>query len=128
MKVWIISKEKNVLATHIEEHFEIPRYELKENSKELPKIIRENKEWIIETSFINNLSILANQATIIFLIKESETKGLLKSIREATLLNELSKEEKDFIKKYRSKIILLKNKKEINKCIEALDKDENYWY
>ena len=90
MKVWIISKEKNVLATHIEEHFEIPRFELNKNSKELPKIIRENKEWIIETSFINNLSILANQATIIFLIKEmfneDKTKTTLTTITLTTAM------------------------------------------
>ena len=127
MKIWIISKEHNRLSTHIEEHFEIPRFELKDN-KEIHEIIKENKEWLIETSKIENLSIIATQATKIIIIKEDNRKSLLKSLREATLINRLSNEEKEFIRKYRNKIILLKNKEEVKKCIEALDNDDSYWY
>lgn len=128
MKLLMISNKKNSLSKQIEEHFEMKRFEVQDDINEINKIIKENKEWIIETPLINNLPIIASQANYIILIKEEKNKRFLRSLKEGMEFNKLSKEEKDLLKKYPSKIIILKNKKEIEKCLEAMKKDEKYWY
>ena len=83
---------------------------------------------MIETTFIPELSVIASQASYIILVKEEKmTHKILLSVREGFRDFNLSSQEKEFINKYRGKIILLKNKKEIKKFLEALEKDHKYY-
>lgn len=130
MKLCVISNKTHSFVSKIEEKFHIPRFQIHEHEiQRINQIMKVEKEWIIETTFIEELSIIANQATLIVLVKDVEaTKKILLSIKECFNLYQLSSQEKEFIHKYRGKIVLLKNKKEIKKFLIALEKDEKYWY
>ena len=130
MKLCIVSNKDQDFAVRIEERFNIPRFQIHENEiQTINRIIKTNKEWIVETSFIDELPVIANQATIIVLVKEvNAKKKILLSIKEGFYLYQLSSEEKKFVNKYRGKVIILKNKKEIKKFLVALENDEKYWY
>ena len=127
MKIWIISNQKNDLSNQLEKHFNISKYEIKEE-KEITKDILWEKDWIIETDFLPHLPILTKQATTIIYIKKYQKMKLRNIHKEKSTTYELEDKEKEFIEKYKNKIILLKNKKEIKKCLEAIKKDNKYWY
>ena len=130
MRLCVVSKKRQAFVDQIEERFQLPRFQIHDNEiDQINKIIKAEKEWIIETNFIEDLPVIANQATLIVLVKEIEsTRKILLSVRDGFLLYQLSQDEKEFINKYRGKVVLLKNKSEIKKFLTALEKDEKYWY
>ena len=130
MKLCVISNHPQEFVDRIEKRFSIPRFRIHENGIDvINQIIKKEKEWIIETTFIQDLPVIANQATIIVLVKEkTPMSGILLCLREGLPLLSLSSEEKEFVNKYRGKVVILKNKMEINKFLIALEKDQKYWY
>lgn len=103
MKLYVIENnmESIDLANKLSDIYDIKKFEV-ENVDEINKIIRENREWIISTEYNDNSNVIANSSTsIIYLNFNKESNN-------------------EFLKKYKSKIIILKSKKEIKKLYNAI--------
>lgn len=104
MKIYVIGenkKETEELVENLSTIYNIPKFEV-ENIDEINKIIRTNREWIITSSFNDNSNVIANASTTVI------------------YLNFNKENNNEFIRKYKSKIIILKSKKEIKKLFKAI--------
>ena len=158
-----VASGKSTLARNLSKECSIPSFELdkivhddekkikreeQEQRKIINKIIRENKEWIIEGMPRTHLEVLSSAATTILYLDISKKKlrknlflrhlkiklGLLKVGYKADkklykmMLEYIEKENyedrKFVMTKYPSKIIILKNKKEIKKFYDAMREGE----
>lgn len=104
MKIYVMGKnekEKNNLVEELISIYNIPKFEV-ESIDEINKIIRKNREWIITSNYNENKDVIANSSTsIIYLNLDKENNN-------------------EFLKKYKSKIIILRSKKEIKKLFNAI--------
>lgn len=127
MKYFIIGNVNsgtNLLANELSEYYGIEIFSIKptNNIDEINKIVRENKEWIVEGCIIDNIDVLCNLAeTIIFL--DYSRVGLFK---EKAISNFDSAEVLDLLKKHIRKGIIIRNKKQLKKYLKMVYESDRY--
>ncbi len=161
-----VASGKTTLSKILSDYYEIERFEideivhdinnndkkrsLKEQTKMINQINKENKSYIIEGVLRKNLDFILNLVDqIIFLdidkktinkrIKRRYIKQKLKIEKSSykptkEMLNNMYKwnndfDDKDFLKrlyKYPKKLIIIKNKKELKKYLNSVYKNGNY--
>lgn len=126
MKIYIIgnnSKDNNNLSDWLSKIYDLKNFNIDDLNDEkklqtINKIIKENKEWVIDTKPDPISNIIAANATTIIYLNIQKKKFLQK---DENLISD-SKETVEFLKKHSSKIIILKNKKEIKALQDAIYK------
>ena len=127
MKYFIIGNVNsgtNLLANELSEYYGIEIFSIKptNNIDEINKIVRENKEWIVEGCIIDNIDVLCNLAeTIIFL--DYSRVGLFK---KKAISNFDSAEVLDLLKKHIRKGIIIRNKKQLKKYLKMVYESDRY--
>lgn len=105
MKIYLLNNSENDdnLYNNLKRIYNIKSYKIN-SIEEANKIFIENREWIITSKYCEISNVIANQSSsIIYLYKKEDNIN-------------------DFIKKYSSKIIIIKTKKEIKKLYNAIFK------
>ena len=92
------------------------------NIDEINKVVRENKEWIIEGSIIDNVDVLCNLAEIVIFLDYSNT-GLFKKKIDGDF-------DKDsvlkLLQKHIRKGIIIRNKKQLKKYLKMVYESDRY--
>ena len=148
----VLSEETNIPFFQMDEIVHDDIHQVKRDDEEQKKlinsIIKKNKEWIIEGMPRNQLDLLASNATSILYLNVSKKKlrkrlwlrslkiklGLEKANYQLDkelyqrMLNYIKEEDnhtlKEVSQKYPSKVIILKNQKEIEIFLKALKEGE----
>lgn len=120
MKIYIIGNNQsnnNVLSAKLSELLDLKKFSFDIENNHINKIIKENREWIIESNYNEYSNVIAaNSTTIIYLnvYKKSLFKNNI-NLNKKDIINE-------FVMKYSSKILILKGEKDIKKLIDAIYK------
>ncbi len=127
MKYFIVgdvNSGTNLLAKELSDYYGIEVFGIKStnNIDEINKIVRENKEWIIEGCIIDNIDVLCNLAeTVIFL--DYSRDGLFK---KKVISNFDSVEVLDLLKKHIRKGIIIRNRKQLKKYLKMVYESDRY--
>ena len=127
MKYFIVgdvNSGTNLLAKELSDYYGIEIFDIKStnNLDEINKIVRENKEWIIEVCIIDNIDVLCNLAeTVIFL--DYSRDGLFK---KKVISNFDSVEVLDLLKKHIRKGIIIRNRKQLKKYLKMVYESDRY--
>lgn len=127
MKYFIVgdvNSGTNLLAKELSDYYGIEIFDIKStnNLDEINKIVRENKEWIIEGCIIDNIDVLCNLAeTVIFL--DYSCDGLFK---KKVISNFDSVEVLDLLKKHIRKGIIIRNRKQLKKYLKMVYESDRY--
>ena len=127
MKYFIIGNVNsgtNLLANELSEYYGIEIFSIKptNNIDEINKIVRENKEWIVEGCIIDNIDVLCNLAETIIFFYFSRV-GLFK---KKAISNFDSAEVLDLLKKHIRKGIIIRNKKQLKKYLKMVYESDRY--
>lgn len=119
MKIYIIGnnkKDNSYLSSKLSEIYNINKFNTSALSlEEINKIIRENKEWILESEYNDNSNVIASVATTVIYLNINKTSFVKKRVLDNNDIKEL-------IRKYPSKVLIIKSNKEISKFIAAIYK------
>ena len=127
MKYFIVgdvNSGTNLLAKELSDYYGIEVFGIKStnNIDEINKIVRENKEWIIEGCIIDNIDVLCNLAeTVIFL--DYSRDGLFK---KKVISNFDRVEVLDLLKKHIRKGIIIRNRKQLKKYLKMVYESDRY--
>lgn len=92
------------------------------NIDEINKIVRENKEWIIEGSIIDNVDVLCNLSENIIFLDYSNDGLFKKNIDNDFDSNEVLK----LLQKHIRKGIIIRNKKQLKKYLKMVYESDRY--
>ncbi len=117
MKYLIIgNKDTNKLALELSDYYGIEIFNVSssDNINEINKIVRENKEWIIEGEFIDNLDVLCNLCETVIYLDYSKKKD-----NDNTDLIKL-------LQKHIRKGIIIRSKREYKKYLKSVYESDRY--
>lgn len=127
MKYFIVGNKysgTSKLSRELSDYYGIEVFHIKsfDNINEINRIVRENKEWIIEGSIINNVDVLCNLSeTIIFL--DYSREGLFKKkIDDSFNRNEVLK----LLQKHIRKGIIIRNNSQLKKYLKMVYESDRY--
>ena len=92
------------------------------NINEINKIVRENKEWIIEGTIIDNVDVLCNLSEIIIFLDYSNDGFFKKKIDDEFNSNEVLK----LLQKHIRKGIIIRNKRQLKKYLKMVYESDRY--
>ena len=127
MKYFIIGNKYSGtkdLALELSNYYGIDVFQIKStnNIDEINMIVRENKEWIIEGSIIDNVDVLCNLSeNIIFL--DYSNNGLFKKNIDN---NFDSSSVLKLLQKHIRKGIIIRNKKQLKKYLKMVYESDRY--
>ena len=127
MKYFIVgdvNSGTNKLALELSEYYGIDIFHIDSNNNidEINKIVRENKEWIIEGCIFDNVDVLCNLAeTIIFL--DYSNDGLFK---KKTVSDFNSSDVLKLLQKHIRKGIIIRNKRQLKKYLKMVYESDRY--
>ena len=127
MKYFIIGdKDTRIekLSLELSDYYGIDVFHINEsdNIDEINKISRENKEWIIEGTIIDNIDVLCNLCDIIIFLDYSKKKMFRKKTETVFDSNQVIK----LMKKHIRKGIIIRSDSQLKKYLKSVYESDRY--
>lgn len=127
MKYFIIGNKYSGtfdLAKELSEYYGIEIFHINstDNLDEINRIVRENKEWIIEGCIFDNVDVLCNLSETIIFLDYSNDKLFKKNIDNDFKSDDVLK----LLQKHIRKGIIIRNKKQLKKYLKMVYESDRY--